>query len=268
MDLSAVDPAMALLATRVIATAIVVVTIALLAERVGPFLGAMVASLPIFTGPSVLFVAIDHGPHYVEASSLGSLAVCAVSAIFAIVYCWLAQRHGLLVCLGGALAVWVAAVATIRLHHWTLIDALALNAVVYGLTLPLAQRYTGARPAGMPPRRWWHLALRAAAVAVAVASVASLSHRLAPQMIGFLSVLPIIFSSVVLVLHPRIGGPPTAALMAHALSGLVGMVIALAVLHLTVVRLGSPTALTLALAITVAWNGLLILIRARRTRRS
>jgi hypothetical protein len=57
-----------------------------------------------------------------------------------------------------------------------------------------------------------------------------------------------------LILHPRIGGPPTAAVIANSISGLVGFGIAIAAMHVAALRFGSAVALSLALAICVGWN--------------
>jgi hypothetical protein len=52
-------------------------------------------------------------------------------------------------------------------------------------------------------------------------------------------------------------------MMASGLFGLIGFVVALAVLAATATRLGSVAALSLALAICVAWNLSLIVMRHR-----
>jgi hypothetical protein len=57
-----------------------------------------------------------------------------------------------------------------------------------------------------------------------------------------------------LILHPRIGGPATAALIANGGWGMVGFGLSIAVLHVTAVPLGSAAALSLALATGVVWN--------------
>ena len=59
---------------------------------------------------------------------------------------------------------------------------------------------------------------------------------------------------MMLILHPRIGGPPTAAVIAHSLWGLIGFGIGIAVMHLAALRFGSAIALSLALATCVGWN--------------
>ena len=59
---------------------------------------------------------------------------------------------------------------------------------------------------------------------------------------------------MMLILHPRIGGPPTAAVLANSAGGLMGLGIAIAVLHIAALRFGSAIGLSLALTICVSWN--------------
>ena len=58
---------------------------------------------------------------------------------------------------------------------------------------------------------------------------------------------------MMLILHPRIGGPPTAAVLANSLWGLIGFGCGIAVMHLAALRFGSAVALSLALATCVGW---------------
>ena len=60
---------------------------------------------------------------------------------------------------------------------------------------------------------------------------------------GIFAVFPIVTLSMMLILHPRIGGPATAAIIANAMWGLVGFALAMLTLHLTAVPLGAPLAL-------------------------
>ncbi|MBV9976719.1 MAG: hypothetical protein JO105_15140, partial [Hyphomicrobiales bacterium] len=68
------------------------------------------------------------------------------------------------------------------------------------------------------------------------------------------------------ILHPRLGGAATSVVFANSLLGMVGFALSLLVLHLSVVPLGSPAALTLALVTCLAWNGMLILERRWKIR--
>ena len=99
--------------------------------------------------------------------------------------------------------------------------------------------------------------MRAVLVAMLVGVTVSLSFRIGPSGSGILAVFPIILISVMLILHRRVGGRPTAAVMANAVTGLVGFAFACVMLHFTAVPFGSAIGLTLALATSVGW-GLLV----------
>src|SRR4051812_50061758 len=87
------DPFWVTLLYKMLATAALVVSVSMLVERVGPFLGAMVATLPISAGPALVFVAMDRGPAFLEASARAGLPAFAGTAGFAAVFAPLAPRR-------------------------------------------------------------------------------------------------------------------------------------------------------------------------------
>jgi hypothetical protein len=66
------------------------------------------------------------------------------------------------------------------------------------------------------------------------------------------------------ILHSRVGGPATAAVLANAIRGLAGFGIALLTLHLTAVPVGSGGALLIALSVSVAWNVAVYLLQRQQ----
>jgi hypothetical protein len=103
-------------------------------------------------------------------------------------------------------------------------------------------------------RRWYDIPLRAGLVATLVAIVTTLSGWVGPAVSGTIALFPVVFTSIMLILHPRIGGRPTAAVIANGGWGLMGFGVAIAVLHLAALRFGSAIGLGLALATCVGWN--------------
>ncbi len=77
------------------------------AERAGPLVGGLVATL-IGAGPVYVFLAFDHDAHFIAQGAVASLAINAVNVIFATVYVLLAQQRSLIVSLSVGLAVWTA----------------------------------------------------------------------------------------------------------------------------------------------------------------
>jgi hypothetical protein len=241
------------LALRMAVTAAFVVSASIITERSGAVIGALVATLPISAGPSYVFLALDHDAAFIAEGALASLPINAATIFFGLTYVVLAQRRNALVSFAGAAAVWIALAALSRTLHWALAGGLLANAVTFAICLPLMRRFRHAR---MPliTRRWYDIPLRASLVATLVATVVTLSGWVGPGISGMIALFPVVFTSMMLILHPRIGGPATAAVIANGGWGLIGFGIAIAVLHVAALRFGSAPALGLALATCVSWN--------------
>jgi len=241
------------LSLRMAVTAAFVLVAAMVTERAGPTIGALVATLPISTGPVYVFLSLDHDAAFIAQGALASLPINAATIAFGAIYAHLAQGRSVAVSFGGGLLGWFAIAALVQAFHWDLLEGILLNVATYAIALPLTRRF---RSAPMPPflRRWYDMPFRAALVAVLVGTVVMLSRWVGPTVTGILAVFPVVFSSLILILHPRIGGRGTAAVVANGLRGLVGFGAGLVVLHLGALYAGSATGLLLGLATCVAWN--------------
>jgi uncharacterized membrane protein (GlpM family) len=260
------DPFWLALLAKMLTSAVVVVTASLVVERTGPFVGAMVATLPISAGPAYAFLAAEHGAAFVAESALVSLGVNAATGAFVVVYALLARRRRLPIALCGAALVWGVGAYVALQARWTLPTALALNAAIYGAGIALTGRLGGTAKPGRVVRLWWDVPLRAAGVMALVAVVIATGRLLGPAAAGIAAVVPIVMTSLATILQPRIGGPATAAVFVHSLPGLVGFGLAIAVLHLTVLPLGVMPALLLGLATCILWNAGLMFRKLRAAR--
>ncbi len=241
------------LIVKMAVTAAFVVGATVAAERAGPLVGGLVSTLPLGSGPVYVFLALDHGAPFISAGAIDSLATNNVNVIFALSYVLLAQKRSLVVSLSLALALWGALAWSVHAVHWTFAAACLANVAVLAVCITLARSL---RHVAIPPVRtyWTDLALRAAMVATLVGIVVSLSFRIGPSGSGVLAVFPIILISVILILHRRVGGKPTAAVMANAVTGLVGFAFACVALHFAAAAFGSAIGLSLALATSVTWG--------------
>lgn len=249
------------LAVKMAVTAAFVVAATMTAERAGPLIGGLVATLPLGAGPVYVFLALDHGASFIASSALNSLGINSVNVTFALVYAMLAQKRSLPVSLSLALVVWVMLAWIVHSIHWTVPLGVVVNIVVIGTCIALSRPL---RHVPIPPVRtyWTDLALRAGMVALLVGVTVTLSFSIGPAGSGILAVFPIILISVQIILHRRVGGPPTAAVMAHGIVGLIGFACACVVLHYTAVPFGAAIGLLLALATAVTWS--LTVLCARR----
>jgi hypothetical protein len=246
------------LIVKMAVTAGFVVAATVTAERAGPVVGGLVATLPIGAGPVYVFLAMDHDPHFIAQSAIASLAINAANCILAVVYSLLAQRRSLAVSLSGAMLVWLVAVLGLHAVDWNFLSAAAMNVVVLGLCVWLTRSLRHVR---MPAfhARWPDFLLRAVMVAVLVGVVVTFSFQIGPSGSGFLAVFPVVLTSIALVMHPRVGGKAAAAVLANAPIGLIGFGFACTVLHFAAEPLGNPAGLALALLTSVGWSLLMML---------
>ena len=254
------------LVLKMAVTAGFVIAAAMVAERAGPAIGAIVATLPIAAGPAYVFVALDHNSAFISASAIGSIAAHAATAVFSLVFIVLAQSFGMAVSVIGAVGVWFAVAFLLREIEWTFLTVVGTNLAIFAVCIALTNRYRYVR---MPliGRKWYDVPVRAVMVSVLVAAVVGLSGHVGPTVTGLLAVFPIVMTSLMLIFQPRVGGPATAALIANTMWGLVGFSACLFTVHLATVPLGTWGGLTLALAVSVAWNLVLWWLRRRAVMR-
>ena len=250
------------LVLKMAVTAAFVVAASVIAEKSGPAIAAMIATLPIAAAPSYVFLALDHDTAFIARSALGSLSANAVTGIFTLVYVVLAQRQSLAVSLLTALAVWFALSFALSAVPWTIVTVVAFNVAVFAICIPLVMRYCHV---AMPRigRRWYDMPMRAGMVACLVAIVVGTSSKVGPSVTGLLAVFPIVLTSLILIFHARIGGQATAALLANTMWGLAGFSTAVAVLHLAALVFGTWTAYALSLATSIVWNFVVWSVRRR-----
>jgi hypothetical protein len=253
---------------RMAVSAAIVVLASFVVERSGPFVGALTASVPIPAGGAYIILALEHEPDYVAASAVGSLAAMMVNAGFGVTYSALAQRHGLLVSIGGALGFWLAGSFLVSLVPWTIGPVVLLNIVLTPIALYLSRAYripAEARARGAIRRS--DLFWRAATVSLFLGMVSVINYQLGSFGAGIFSVFPAIMTSLVIILQPRIGGKATASLMAHLQATVPGLAFGILSVYLAAPVVGSWWALAIAFVVCMFWNALLLAIEQRAASR-
>lgn len=251
------------LGLKLVLTAAIVVSASVVVERCGPLIGALVVTLPVTVWPAYVFLSLDHDAAYVAATAQSGLAVNAVSAGFMLVYLVLAQRRGIVASLLAAVSCWIVLAWLVLSVNWSLAAAASLNLAAYSASLWASRRFREVE-VKRGARLWYELPLRTALVCALMGAVLGASYWAGPGATGMLAVYPISTTCTMLILHTRIGGRASAAVIANGLWGLLGIGGGLLALALAIRPLGSVVALALALAVPVGWN--LSVWAARRRR--
>lgn len=240
------------------------------AEALGPFWGALVATLPVSTGPAYVFLAMQHDADFIAASALSSLAANAAIGLFLMTYAASARGASPWRSIAAAVSVWLLASLATQQVAWTPLTAVLLNLLTFGAGFALvgvAPDAGAAGPARPVRRRPLDLPLRAVAVAAFVSLVVAASSALSPEATGIAAVFPIGLLSLFAIVQPRIGGPAAALLAANALRPMLGFGAMLLALHLAVRPWGVAAALAVALLVSVSWSAALLLLRQQGRRR-
>jgi len=250
------------LIAKLLLTAAIVVTASVVAERAGALIGGLVATLPVTIWPAYVFLSLDHDAAFVAAAARSGLAINAVAPLFLLVYAVLAKNRRLFVPFVVAVASWIALAFAVRSIEWTLPRAILLNVMIYPVCLWIGGSMARVE---MPRlrRAWYDLPLRTLLVCALMATILQTSLWAGPAVTGVLAVYPISSTSLMLILHPRVGGRATAAVLMNSMWGLFGISFGLAALSLAVEPLGVVPALALALAIPVTWNLSVWIVRRR-----
>jgi uncharacterized membrane protein (GlpM family) len=251
---------------KIALTASIVVAASVVVERSGPFIGALIASLPTAGGAAMIILAFQHSPSFIAQSAVGSLVANAACAVFALTYATLAQRRSLPVSISGAFVVWLACVLASRLVEWSASGAVALNAVVYPITILVSGRF---RSEGMVRRvalTARDLTWRVGVVTLCVVVVTAASSSIGSYFSGAFAFFPVAMGSFFVILHPRIGGKAAASVAAHVQAPLIGLGLGLMAVHLLAEPIGVWWSYGVGLGIGVSWNALLWLARNRLMR--
>lgn len=129
------EPGWLLLAAKIAIAVIVVVVASRATERAGPLLGAMIATLPVSTGPVYVFLAMDHGAAFVSESALMSLAGTSGIVAFVAAHALAAQRFTTLASLALATLAWFAVALALQARVWSFFEAGLLYAATFILAI-------------------------------------------------------------------------------------------------------------------------------------
>src|SRR5688572_25282672 len=157
-------------------TGLVVAGGAWLAERLGPFWGAVAISLPLAAGPAFVLLALSSSDEFLARSALSGVVSQAGAAFFLVAYVHLAPRLNPLLTALSAIAVWLAIIMLVRLHQWSFFEAIFLVGAAFAVAIKLAPKVIGIGNTQPVEGRWYDLPLRGLIVGAVVATVVTVSE--------------------------------------------------------------------------------------------
>ena len=111
---------------KAVTTAVLVALVLVAGRCFGRRMAGVLAGLPTVTGPALLWLSLEQGAAYAVDAAIGSVAACAVCALFALVYERASRRAGIVVAPLAATAASVCGAITLQWLDGALAAALLL----------------------------------------------------------------------------------------------------------------------------------------------
>lgn len=255
------------LLAKMLATAFIVVSASVAAERAGSVLGALILALPISAGPGYAFLAVHADDGFVAETALHSLAVQGAIVAFLWVYVRTAPHLSAAASLAAATAAWLPCAVIVQQIEVNLPLAVALTAASFTAGIVFIRSPAWKPPANRARPGRADLFVRAAITGTLVAVVVTASDAIGPAATGVALVYPVSLTTMSWIMHRRYGGAAAAAVLGATLRPLFGFLGFLLALHLLAEPLGTPWALVAGVACSVLWS-LVLLARLGPLRRS
>ena len=253
---------------RLFATALLIVLVARVAERAGPFVASTILTLPLFAGPSYFFLMFEVSAEFLSRSVLYAFAGMGPVLAFTAGVVVVITRFGLLAGLAAGTLLWVLLALPLQWVALTLPLAALWCAVGVAAVVGLRRKVDmHARPPG-GRSSWGPLLLRSLVAGLAVAIVSVLGAYLGPELTGIVVAFPLTLSVSAWLVYKQYGPQFAAAMLTATQRTLPSYGVFCLGLHLLTPLTGAQVGFGLAIAASalsaslLAWRGLHI-ARAR-----
>jgi hypothetical protein len=240
-----------LLAFKLVLVPLLIATVTLGTRRWGPRVGGFLTALPIVTGPTLCFYAIEQGAPFASRASAGTLLALVAVVVFCLTYARLSKHAPWPATLVGG---WIAFLITVAVLYrlpqsawFGLAAVIAASAAAYR-ALP-AQRVLPPPP--KPPA--WDLPLRMTAAAALVIILTSVAAWLGPNLSGLLTPFPLSTAILAAFTHAQRGHDAVASFFHGFVPALGTFAVFCFVLSLTL------PVMSIALAVVCALSAQLVL---------
>jgi hypothetical protein len=242
---------MTLLFSKIVISAGMVVAVTATAERYGPRLGGLAASLPQLAAVSLVFFGLEQGLEFAAETAFWNISGICSTIPFVIGYvagAALVPGHRLLSIAAGTLTgnvLFVFATATLGAIRLPALAVVPLAGLLCAGTLWFVRHLPDTAPLQRVGASVALLAVRAGVASVAVVVVTSVAHILGPKWSGLVTGYPVNALPVIAVLHFHYGLDVIRAMAKVWPIGVFGICIFNLIAWLTVARLGLAASILL-----------------------
>lgn len=257
------------IAWKAAVTAVVLILVSKVAERLGPFMASIVMAFPMNAGPGYFFLALTEEPKFMAAGALPSLAGTGAVFMFIPAYVQVASRWGgfVLPMLAG-IASWSVGAWVIAQIDLTLPWALALTAggAVIAVVFSRHFDFHSAPKFTRVPFRF--MVGRAIVGGTIVATAATLANVVGPYIAGMAFAFPTTICATMWMMTRLFDATFAAATIQSARLTMINYIVFCAALYLSAPHVTSMQAWLIAIAAPMVTSAGLALFGRRAKRRA
>lgn len=245
---------MNLLLPKLLATPLLILAASLAGRRWGESVSGWFVGLPLTSGPVCLFLALEQGPSFATASTLGSISGVVAEAGFCLAYGAASRGFEWPGSVAAGSLAFLAAAAILDFAQPSLPMVVLAAAVALCLALAGLRREPDARLAVAAPRAW-DIPARMAVATALVTTLTELAPVLGPRLSGIAATFPVFAAVLTAFAHRTRGRGAGIAVMRGLMIGLFGFSAFFVVLNRTLVQFGVATAFAAATLAGLAVQG-------------
>ena len=229
-------------------TAVVLLLVSKVGERLGPFMASIVMAFPMNAGPGYFFLAMTEEPQFMAAGALPSLAGTGAVFMFIPAYVHVASRWGgfVLPMLAG-IASWSVGAFVIAQIDLTMTWAFALTAAGAAIAVLFSRKFDFHSVPKFTRVPFRFMVLRAVVGGTIVAVAATLANIVGPYIAGMAFAFPTTICATMWMMTRLFGATFAAATIQSARLTMINYITFCAVLYISAQHVTSMQAWTIAI---------------------
>lgn len=256
-----------LMLIKLLATAGIVILVALSVGRLGPRLGGILAGTPVILGPGYFFMLREQSADFVQDAVLSTLHALVATLLFTVCFVLTATRLSALHSLAMASLLWVPGALLFTQMPGGLLAALAAYLVVLLVAEGVNRWLRLGQPVVVASSGWLDLLLRGLLAGAVVSLATTLAARSGPGLSGVILGFPVGILTIAWALHERYGAEVARMTVSMTQRGMLSLLAFCAVSYLGVGQLPGMLVFALSLAASMMTSFLLFMFSLWRARR-
>jgi len=256
-----------LLLIKLLATAGIVMLVALSVGRLGPRLGGILAGTPVILGPGYFFMLREQSADFVQQAVLSTLQALVATLLFTVCFVVSAARRSALQSLALSSLLWVPGALLFTRLPGELVGVIVAYLTVLALAEGINRRLRLGQPVVVASAGWFDLLLRGLLAGTLVSLATTLAARSGPALSGVILGFPVGILTIAWALSERYGVEVARMTVSMTQRGMLSLLAFCVVSYLGVGHLPGMLVFALSLSASMTTSFLLFMFSLWRARR-